>query len=384
MKKSGRTAAGVQRWKCTACNASTTAATSTEPGLRSRRRSGPHPQETADFALFISWVTSSSSQARLYHGDDRAFRRRTSWCWQVPVPTPNPAARDLDQVFIDGIWLHHNWVLLIARTTTDVIGWQWAARESTTAYQALLAPIPPPQVATTDGAPGALKAVTTTWPTTRIQRCLIHVRRDTVRDLTLRPRTTQGRALLGLSRKLLTITATDQAATWTTALNSYATEYRTWLNQRTTAQDDPATAALTGKKWWYTHPRTRRAYKRLERLTRQNVLFTYLTCGDTTLERTTNPVESINARIRDALRHHRGATPDHQAAIAEWTLHTYTHQPATPEQILNTWHAQGRPPRQRIPTTPTITSTTHPADWGTTPTPQEGLWPRKGWAGRTH
>ncbi len=65
-------------------------------------------------------------------------------------------------MFIDGIWLHHDWVLLIARTTTDVIGWQWAARESTTAYQALLAPIPPSQVATTDGAPGALKAITTT------------------------------------------------------------------------------------------------------------------------------------------------------------------------------------------------------------------------------
>lgn len=212
-------------------------------------------------------------------------------------------------------------------------------------------------MATTDGAPAALKAIATSWPTTRIQRCLIHVRRDTVCDLPLRPRTTQGRALLGLSRKLMTAT-TDQAATWVTALNSYATEYRTWLNQRTTAQDDPATAALTGKKWWYTHPRTRRAYKRLERLTRQNVLFTYLTCGDTTLERTTNPVESVNARIRDALRHHRGATPDHQ--------------PATPEQILTTWHTQGRPPRQRIPTTPTVTNTTHPG-WGTTPTPQEGL-----------
>ena len=91
---------------------------------------------------------------------------------------------------------------------------------------------------TTDGAPGTMKAITTTWPTTRIQRCLVRIRRDTVCDLPLRPRTTQGRALLGLSRKLMTAT-TDQAATWVTALNSYATEYRTWLNQRTTAQDDP-------------------------------------------------------------------------------------------------------------------------------------------------
>ncbi|WP_314308600.1 hypothetical protein [Actinomyces johnsonii] len=70
MKKSGRTAAGAQRWKCTTCNASTTVATSSAPGLRTRRRSGPQSQETADFALFISWVTSSSSQAQLCHGDD--------------------------------------------------------------------------------------------------------------------------------------------------------------------------------------------------------------------------------------------------------------------------------------------------------------------------
>ena len=88
-------------------------------------------------------------------------------------------------------------------------------------------------------------------------------------------------------------------------------------------------------------------------------------------------MESINARIRDTLRHHRGATPDHQAAIAEWTLHTYTHQPASPEQILTTWHNQGRPPHRRIPTTPTNTTSPHPAGWGTTPTPQEGLWPPK-------
>ena len=63
--------------------------------------------------------------------------------------------------------------------------------------------------------------------------------------------TAQGRALLGLSRKLLTITTTDRAAQWPAALNDYTTEYRTWLNQRTTAEQDPATAARTGRTWWY-------------------------------------------------------------------------------------------------------------------------------------
>ena len=61
MKKSGRTAAGAQRWKCTICNASTTAATSAAPGPRS----GPSRQEVADLELFVSRDTSASSQIRL-------------------------------------------------------------------------------------------------------------------------------------------------------------------------------------------------------------------------------------------------------------------------------------------------------------------------------
>ena len=371
MRKHGRTASGSQRWRCTACNLTTTAPRAVPPART----------EQATLGEFIAWATSKGTQAD-QPGGARAFRHRTAWCWRVPVPRPPVTGEVHAQIFIDGLHLAGGWTLLVARSTAHVIAWQWAAGESAAAYTALLQDLAPPDLVTTDGAGGALKALRELWPRTPVQRCLIHVHRDTVRDLTLHPRTTQGRALLGLSRKLLTITTTDQAAHRPAALNDYATEYRTWLNQRTTAQDDPATAAATGRKWWYTHPRTRRAHRRLEHLARQGVLFTYLT-HDPALERTTNPVESINARIRDNLRHHRGATPDHQAAIAEWTLHTHTRQPADPQQILTAWHAQGRPPRRRIPTTPT-NARTRPAGWGTTPTPEEGLWTRKGWAGRTH
>ena len=371
MRKHGRTASGSQRWRCTACNLTTTAPRAVPPART----------EQATLGEFIAWATSKGTQAD-QPGGARAFRRRTAWCWRVPVPRPPVTGEVHAQIFIDGLHLAGGWTLLVARSTAHVIAWQWAAGESAAAYTALLQDLAPPDLVTTDGAGGALKALRELWPRTPVQRCLIHVHRDTVRDLTLHPRTTQGRALLGLSRKLLTITTTDQAAHWLTALNDYATEYRTWLNQRTTAQDDPATAAATGRKWWYTHPRTRRAYRRLEHLARQGVLFTYLT-HDPALERTTNPVESINARIRDNLRHHRPATPDHQAAIAEWTLHTHTRQPADPQQILTVWHAQGRPPRRRIPTTPT-NARTRPAGWNPTPTPEKGLLTRKGWAGRTH
>ena len=86
MKKSGRTAAGTQRWKCTICNASTTTATSAAPGPRS----GPSRQEVADLELFVSWATSASSQARLYGGDDRALDAAPAGAGRCPSPRPAP------------------------------------------------------------------------------------------------------------------------------------------------------------------------------------------------------------------------------------------------------------------------------------------------------
>ncbi|QQM66582.1 hypothetical protein [Actinomyces weissii] len=47
---------------------------------------------------------------------------------------------------------------------THVIAWQQAASENAAAYQALLADLAPPDLATTHGTLGALKAITTTWP----------------------------------------------------------------------------------------------------------------------------------------------------------------------------------------------------------------------------
>ena len=297
MRKHGRTASGSQRWRCTACNLTTTAPRAVPPART----------EQATLGEFIAWATSKGTQAD-QPGGARAFRRRTAWCWRVPVPRPPVTGEVHAQIFIDGLHLAGGWTLLVARSTAHVIAWQWAAGESAAAYTALLQDLAPPDLVTTDGAGGALKALRELWPRTPVQRCLIHVHRDTVRDPTLHPRTTQGRALLGLSRKLLTITTTDQAAHRPAALNDYATEYRTWLNQRTTDQDDPATAAATGRKWWYTPPRTRRAHRRLERLAKQGTLFAYLTgpAGEprhTPLERTTNPVEAINAQVRATLRH---------------------------------------------------------------------------------
>ncbi|WP_144290599.1 MULTISPECIES: transposase [Corynebacterium] len=59
---------------------------------------------------------------------------------------------------------------------------------------------PTPLIVTTDGQKGALKAITTTWLTTKIQRCLVHVKRNVQKHVTLRsvlssPKSTPGSLL---------------------------------------------------------------------------------------------------------------------------------------------------------------------------------------------
>lgn len=378
MKKNGRSAAGTQRWKCTACALSTTATHISQVAWR---------QRVNQLEEFIAWATSSRTQGQ-DPSQARALRRRTAWCWQVPAPQPPVTGEVYRQVFIDGIYLAGGWVLLIACTTSHVLAWQWASSENTAAYQGLLQHIAPPDLVTTDGAAGALAAIRATWPTTRVQRCLVHVHRDTRRDLTGRPRTEAGRALLALSKKLLSITTTEQATKWLGLLNDFGTHYHSWLNQRTTAAQDPANAR--GRTWWYTHQRTRRAWRRLTRLASQGTLFAYLTDPDGrptdhTYTPTTNQAESLNSVIRGLLRAHRGASPDHQASIIEWTLALRTIQPPEPAHVLKQWDDHARPPRRKLPTPQH--APTHRARQGLppgTPTPEEGLWARHGWAGRTH
>ena len=77
-------------------------------------------------------------------------------------------------VFVDGIYLSHKLVVLIACTKTHVLGWYVAKGETTRAWQALMSRIAPPDVVVCDGGQGIASAVKTTWPTTRIQRCVFH------------------------------------------------------------------------------------------------------------------------------------------------------------------------------------------------------------------
>ena len=286
-------------------------------------------------------------------------------------------------MFIDGIYLPYNWCLLIAHNGHHVLARQWCHRENAPAYTALLAKIPGPDLVTTDGHGGAAKALKALWPNLTVQRCLIHVHRNNLRDLTSKPNTAAGKALFALSQRLLKVSSKDEAATWVKLLIEINTEYGAYLTERTWAKDVPAHQRREGRTWWYTHERDRKVYRRLASLHAKSHLFAFLEF-DPARERTTNPVESFNARLRALTVAHRGLREPHMIAMIDWYCHHHSEFPQTPRDILAEWKKTGEPTRKAIPDkkTPPPVTTDGPEPYGTALTAEEGLWERKGWAGR--
>ena len=337
MIKSGKSAAGSQRWKCTACRVSSTAPRTDQSTL-------------ATFASFLTYLLGKLSQAEISGNTGRGLRRRWAWCWQVPTPAIEITGEVYDQLFIDGIYLPYNWCLLVAHNGEHVLARQWCHQENSAAYTALLAKIPPPDLVTTDGHGGALKALKQLWPEVAVQRCLVHVHRNNLSDLTKRPKTDAGKALLALSRRLLKVTSKEEAATWVKLLIEINTEYDTYFKERTWAKDVPASQRRGNQTWWYTHERDRRVYRRLASLHGKGHLFAFLEF-DPPRERTTNPLESFNNCLRLVVLYHRGLSEAHMIAAIDWyCLHP---QPIRPDhrQILTEWEKTGRPSRRIIPKT---------------------------------
>ncbi|AZA13093.1 MULE transposase domain protein [Corynebacterium choanae] len=285
---------------------------------------------------FISHLTSNKSIA------DIAAARGTSpktvhrhfqplWLISVPQPHNHPV---YDQIFLDGTYLNGG-CLLIAATRDYVLAWRWCKQETTYDYTQLIRDITPPLMAVIDGGNGAYTAMTSCWPQTPIQRCLVHVQRNTRRDITSRPRTPQGTIIYQLALQLTRITTREQADQWIDYLHQCKQDCNSWMNEKTTITDP-----LTGKKKKvFTHQRARRAFYRLYHLAKDGKLFAYLTPHPSAknpeaFASTTNCLEGgINGPLKLIARQHHGRKGERQRTNIDWWLHFRTRDPLDPHII---------------------------------------------------
>ena len=284
MKRNGKTKSGSQRWRCVGCGASAT-----------------HSIDTAarDLAAFVGWLLSKESQVDM-PGQGRTFRRRCARFWAI-WPMPEAVDEACRVVYVDGIWVASDCVVLIACSDEFVLSWHLARAETTAAWRSLLSRVAAPEVVVTDGGSGFAAAVAAEWPSTKVQRCVFHAFCQVKRQTTTRPKLQAGIELYGLAKELLHIETLAQAEWWLERLGQWCGFWADFLEQR---------SVVDGRSV-YAHERLRRARSGLVRLANAGALFTYLDpalAAEGPLPATNNRIEGgVNAQLGSVLRFHRGS-----------------------------------------------------------------------------
>lgn len=294
MVKNGTTSAGVQRWRCRSCGSSQTRRIDNASKL---------------LKGFVGWLLGKLTQEELGM-PARTFRDKTRRFWSLwPIL---PICDEIHHVvYMDGLWIAKDVVLLIASTDEFVIGCHLARSENSKDWGCLMRRIAPPDVLVCDGAGGIEKARRAHWPATRVQRCLFHVFNSVKRCTTTRPKLQAGAELYGVAKVLLHVTTLNEAAEWLVTFQRWCSSWEEFLKEKT---------IVDGRRQ-YKHERLRKARRILEALCREGTLFTYL--DEELLEKgpiasTTNKIESNNAAIRAVLRTHRGMRVDHRIKAVFW------------------------------------------------------------------
>ena len=386
--KNGTTTAGTQRWRCPNCNAST---------INPRARTN----DVRHFKIFLDWILSGEPADRVAQRHKVTRRTLTRWfqlLWFITVPNMTDPYRVYDQVFIDGTYFHKK-CLLVACTDTHVIAWHWCLRESSSEYLKLLDKIAPPLIITTDGSGGALKAIRSKWPHVAIQRCLVHVQRNTFSDISKNPIHPAHKAIRKLGYMLVNVADTDDAARFIAAVHTTRITFDDWLKQRTYRRDIPQGQVPTWvndtQQWWYTHRNARRALRRFEKLIQDDQLFVFLAPPEGVtqdVKATTNLLEGgINQQLKDKAGQHRGMFDEHQRITMDWWLYMHTQDPVPPLELARhqdfgrvgekaaraAWAKEELQRRGHLDGRPKEFDTGIDGQWN----PSLGV--RKGWAGRS-
>ena len=311
MKKNGKTSSGTQRWRCKKCGASEVHKYNTE---------------AKNLECFLRWLLSKETQLEMT-GQGRTFRRLSEKYWSI-WPMPEVVDEIHRVIYVDGIYIAQDIVILIACSDEYVLSWYLARAETTRAWRALLSRIAPPDMVVSDGGSGFASAVAAEWPNTRVQRCLFHVFMQVRRQTTTRPKLQAGVELYGLAKELMHIETLGQALWWTEKYMQWNEFWADFLEQKT----------ITEGRWEYTHERLRKARRALNVLVNKNLLFTYLDpnlCAFESLPKTNNRIEGgVNAQIRSMLRNHRGMSSIRRIKAVYWWCYMHTECPLSAAEIL--------------------------------------------------
>lgn len=302
MRRYGYTITNKQRWQCVACAIT---------AIRKR----PDITQRHWRAWFIRWLIGTATLRTIAAHTKQTTRSiQNQFCshWRILPQPPQWTTTSFITVLDGTSLLPRQCVVIIAYSISSPsqIAWVFAERETAPAWSRLLAQLPPPRFVICDGQKGLLKALRIHWPTTIVQRCLIHVIRQSIAWITQHPQTEAGQELLSIVRALSLIHTRRQKRRWLHRFRNWCRRHEQFLAAQTRHPNDT-------RRWWYTHRKLRRVRTLIVRSLPH--LFTFVRYPE--VPRTSNHVEGgINARLHELFRVHRGLSVSKKCVLTAYFL----------------------------------------------------------------
>jgi hypothetical protein len=265
---------------------------------------------------FESWIIGKQtlSQISKSSGYSISTLKRYFSVYLSESPTWQVKPSEKVNLLIDGTYFHNKVCLVLYRDNNIKFTqlyrltdgeWEDEIREDLENLFALGVQI---ESITCDGDKSLLKAIKKVCPQVIVQRCLVHIQRQTKIWLTQDPKSIAGIDLRAIINRIHTIKDREQWGYWVVELYQWYEKHKDYLNEKTINQD-------TGR-YWYTHKMVRRSFITIKKALPN--MFHYL--DNPKIPKTTNGLESFFGHLKSNIGIHKGLSKEHHKNYIKWYL----------------------------------------------------------------
>lgn len=162
---------------------------------------------------------------------------------------------------------------------------------------------------TCDGLSNIIKSVKKTCKQIIIQRCIIHIQRESKTWLTKRPKSAAGKYLRSLVSVIHEIKSHDDRDYWLYEFHLWEQVFHEYITAKSYSDEIP--------KGWYTHKMVRKSYVHIKRAL--PYMFKYI--DNPNIPNNTNSLESFFGHLKQNISLHRGLSKNHYKNYVKWYLY---------------------------------------------------------------
>ncbi len=162
---------------------------------------------------------------------------------------------------------------------------------------------------TCDGHRAILKAISSALPDVNIQRCLVHIHRESNIWLRKKPVNQRSVELKAIVNQLFKVNTNNDKLAWINMFKEWFEDHKEHINEK---KINPVT-----ERWWYRHKNLRRTAVMIKKAIPN--MFHFL--DNPSIPKSTNNLESFFGHLKDTLSIHRGLSRRNRKAFILWYLH---------------------------------------------------------------